>query len=214
MNIMIYVRLIKNIRLGERPLFCLMDICTDLMRKARVHGKQSGLVYPPVPTSVKMMGPQDVVDRLSYTENLAMPLPITPDVLSGTTSVTADDEKIIKENMKAYTKLLDTYRLDANLRFVNLYNDMTGGLLKVDNLLNFHFYLFAHMDASMQEVVRKQLAFMFKPEVRPHLLGAYATREEQDKVNKLSTGILGGDCWFQIFTTFSNYFPWYSLNNF
>ena len=182
-----FIRHIKNIR-----LFCLMDICTDLMRKARVHGKQSGLVYPSVPTSIKMMGPQDVVDRLSYTENLALPLPLTPDVLSGTSSVTDDDEKIIKDNMKAYVKLLETYRMDANLRLANLYNDMTGGLLKVDNLLNFHFYLFSHMDSSMQEVVRKQLAFMFKPEVRQHLLGAYATQEEQDRVNKSSTGILGG----------------------
>ena len=67
-----------------------------------------------------------------------LPLPLNTNVLTGTTSVSDADAKVIMENVRLNQVALDEYQKKVQRVVLELYDLVADGLLKLENFMNFY----------------------------------------------------------------------------
>ena len=184
---------LKKRRQAEIPLLLLIDKTDTAIRSLKDVGISAGLEYPADAPDVVLLGPDPVKDHLAYSgHNGLFQLPDLANVLEGVELPSQEVREKILGNLDLLLRQVVSNQEKAQSCFRGAYDIASQALLAVDNLLNIHFLLSGHIDASVTDLVRHRFARMFTPSLRKHLTGGYLDREGAEEFRKNAMGIFGG----------------------
>ena len=132
------VKVCKTNRVAQRPLLLAVAKMDEMIRYMRGQGDSMGLLYPAEAPFKSLLGPREVQDHLAYTSANPFPLPVVLDPLTGTTSMTDADRKIVMDNMAVNITALNSYQAGVKSGVLGLYNNSAAFTLNMKNLVNFY----------------------------------------------------------------------------
>ena len=182
----------KMNRIAQRPLLVAVSEVDKMIRSIKSCGKDAGFVFPVEAPLRKVLSSTPVKDHTSYASADPFPIPEFVDIFEGCSEVPEEQAAIIEENWNNNKKLISEFQQNVCNNFVKLYDIAADASVKLDDYLTFYFSLAAHNDATQLDEARAVLSAIFKPEVRPYVLGEFESVEDKKSFKK-ADGLFGGD---------------------
>ena len=163
------IRVNREWRITESPVFMLMEELDSASRELKVLGRHLGFSYPSCPPEDTTFGHRKRINYLAYDGKPAFPLPELVQVTNGCKDLTEHDRDQIQKNVQTNMQSFDHYRDRMSDNVVKLYDLSSKNFNSFDDKLTFHLELYGHCDAGMRELVKARLLSLFSPAVRDAL---------------------------------------------
>ena len=177
---------LKNLRLSNRPLFCLMERVNIDIDFARFLAEQAGISFPDpddAPPRIGVNVPRNgrkVLDSLRHLEYKDI-FPV-PDISEFT-------DMLPEEAAEALVVVFENYRISVRNQFMKLYNSYAAHLNASDDWLIFYSDLYSNVDAGFREMYRDRLGSLFKKDIKIDVIGQSSSKALKDEK---SQGLFGG----------------------
>ena len=178
---------LNDLRIGQRPLFMLMERLNNDISKLRAFAAENGIEFPETDpprkgANVPRTG-RTVPDKLHYesSENI-FPYP----EISGY----VQKHNLSQEAEMDLRNLFEDYRSRAGGKLMDLYDMFSSCLNASDDFLIFYFDLLSHIDATLRELIRDKVASLFKKEIKSEILSQSSSKKNKDENH---VGYFGGD---------------------
>lgn len=167
------VKLMRELRICQRPLILAVTTLTDFSVGLRRVAKDMGFTFPPAPVERQVFGNNKTEDYLTYLvpgpEDI-MPLPTIMDPRDGA-ELSEEASRVVHANHEINIKLIKEYR-DASVKnWEGVYEVARTNVLKVEAELQFYMELYSHCDGAMRDLVKERLLTLFRPNLRGAVAG-------------------------------------------
>ena len=180
-------RSLNDLRIGQRPLFMLMERLNNDISKLRAFAEDIGIKFPETEppregANVPRTG-RNVSDKLKYDsfEDI-FPYPGISDYIQ--------KHNLSQQAEMDLRNLLEDHRSRTVGTFMDLYDKFSSSLNASDDLLIFYFDLLSHIDATLRELIRDKVASLFKKDIKSEILSQSSSKKNKD-ANQI--GYFGGD---------------------
>ena len=179
---------LKDLRLGQRPLFKIIESLSENLANLRKLGEDLGMEFPesapPRKGTNVPRGGCKVPDHLDY-ESTANIFPC-PDL-----SQFLADTGLSRDEGDTLAEMFEKYRKEFVEKFMDLYKSQATALTGYDDYLMFYRNIYSHVDALLKDLLRDKAASLFKPDVKSEILAKSSTLTKD--ANKAQCGLFGGD---------------------
>ena len=179
---------LKDLRLGQRPLFKIIEDLSENLANLRKLGEDLGMEFPesapPRKGTNVPRGGSKVPDHLDL-ESSANIFP-RPDL-----SQFLADTGLSRDDGDTLTEMFEKYRQEFVKKFMDLYKSQATALTGYDDYLMFYRNIYSHVDALLKDLLRDKAASLFKPDVKSEILAKSSTLMKD--ANRANSGLFGGD---------------------